>query len=152
MRMQIRILALWACLASLAGSATAQVYTWTDSNGKKHFGDAATRPRDKISPEIKMPPANVADRFEVRNSPEPTSTQAPPVDSAPAPATAPSTRPLNASRPSSVDRSRNSCKAKWVAFESAVSCYDACAKPMAPFRGRNNAECGHCQDLPMPNC
>ena len=56
-------LALWVCLAGTGGAAMAQVYTWTDANGKKHFGDAATRPRDKTSPEVKVPPANKLLRF-----------------------------------------------------------------------------------------
>lgn len=149
---QMRSLALWLCLAALAGSAMAQVYTWTDANGKKHVGDAATRPRDKSSPEIKVPPAIVADRFEPRTAsppvtaPEPKDEVAPPVQ-----LTLPSPN-IEARKPSNVDMSKESCRAKWDAYDSGVSCFSACGKPMTGFRGRNNADCGHCQDAPMPRC
>ncbi len=156
---QMRVVACWVCLVGLTGSAVAQVYTWTDADGKKHFGDAATRPRDKTSPEIKVPPANVADRFAPRTAsppvaaPDPKS-EAPPPSPPVAPAPA---RP--APKISSVERDQDTCRAQWEAYDAGAACYAECGKNIACPNpgffltcGRNNAECGHCSDAPMPRC
>jgi hypothetical protein len=147
-------LALWVCLAGTGGAAMAQVYTWTDADGKKHFGDAATKPRDRTSPEVKVPPANVADRFEARQTPEPIpagpesqSAAAPPAQSTPGPA---------ARKISGVQRNQDACLTQWKAYDASAACYAECGRTIC--RGilfdckRNNAACGHCQDVPRPNC
>ena len=156
---QMRSLALWLCLAALAGSAMAQVYTWTDANGKKHFGDAATRPSDKTSPEIKVPPANVADRFEPRPAPPPIGQPEPKIEDPMLASPAPPAPARPVPKVSSVERDQDTCRAKWDAYDASAACYAECGKNIAcrnpdAFRscGRNNAACGHCSDAPMPRC
>ncbi|EWS63683.1 DUF4124 domain-containing protein [Hydrogenophaga aromaticivorans] len=142
-------LALWVCLAGTGGAAMAQVYTWTDANGKKHFGDAATRPRDKTSPEVKVPPANLANRFEARQTPNPT-------PAAPESQSGQTMPGPTAQKISGVQRNQDACRAQWKAYDEGVACYAKCGKTVC--RGflfdcrRNNAECGHCRDAPMPRC
>lgn len=145
-------LSLWICLAGTFGATMAQVYTWTDADGKKHFGDAAMRPKDKATPEVKVPPPNVADRFEARQTPERQveATSPPEALSSPPPA---APMPTEEARPrSGTERGQDACKAKWEAFDAATACYDVCGKNLAQGGGRNNAACGHCTDVPMPRC
>jgi hypothetical protein len=143
---------LWICLAVLANAAAAQVYTWTDAQGKKHFSDDAMRPKDQATPEARLSPGNVADRFQPRGSPS--DNQAKPaaegtqggIPPAPIMPTAPP-RPL-----SGVDRSQNDCRTKWNAYYDGADCYAACGQTLGGFGTRNNAACGHCTDAPRPNC
>lgn len=143
---------LLAGLYALSGASLAQVYTWTDADGKKHFGDAAVRPKNNVSPEVKVPPPNIANRFEAQKAPEGQSETTIPAEVPPEtpPAAPQPTKPSR--RPPSTQRSQDSCKAKWDAFESASACYAECGKSLAPDGARNNAECGHCTDVPMPRC
>jgi len=155
-------LALWICLAGTFGAASAQIYTWTDADGKKHFGDAAMRPKDKAISEVKIPPANVSERFEARKEselphvPEPQSEAVPPAPTVPYGASTPLPMPRKIS---SVERDQDTCRAQWEAYDAGAACYAECGKNIAcPSPGffltcgRNNAECGHCSDAPMPRC
>lgn len=143
---------LWVSLFAISGASLAQIYTWTDADGKKHFGDAAVRPKNSASPEIKVPPPNVVDRFEARKAPEGQSGTASSSETLPLTPPAASQPTEQARRPSGTQRGQDSCKAKWDAFDSASACYAECGKSLAPDGGRNNAACGHCTDVPMPRC
>lgn len=155
-------LMLWACLAGIGGTAIGQVYMWTDAQGKKHFGDAATRPWDKPSPELKVPPANVADRFVAPQTSDPDplppgtdeEASSSPDGSAVAP-TLPHGPGSSARKLSGVDRSQDACRAQWAAYDAGVACYAECGKTACGgfmSCAQNNAECGHCQDAPRPRC
>lgn len=141
----------WTLLAALVGAVAptmAQIYTWTDADGKKHFGDSAMRPKDRAAPEVKVSPPNVANRFQATPNPAPPTP--PPEEPMPSPA---ASAPLPESRRplSGVDRSQNACWAQWEAYYSGADCFAACGQSNG-LGGRNNAGCGHCTDAPRPNC
>lgn len=132
--------------------ASAQVYTWTDADGKRHFSDSATRPKDQATPQVKVPPPNVANRFEPRSTardlPAENHGEEGQALTPPAPVI-----PSNPSRSlSGVQRSQNSCRAQWDAYYDGADCFAGCGKTLGFFGTRNNAGCGHCTDAPRPNC
>ncbi len=149
---------LWCVLVCVHVMSIAQVYTWTDKDGRKHFGDPATTPEDKRDLPVHVPPPNVADRF----IPNPVNNGAdvggdatqgsPPVSIAPSGAP---------KKPAFNDRS--GCQAARQAYDASLACYAECGKTScrgglaqggrgSSSCGRNNAACGHCQELPMPRC
>ncbi|MFN3495570.1 MAG: DUF4124 domain-containing protein [Hydrogenophaga sp.] len=139
--------ALLAALLGASAPAMAQIYTWTDADGKKHFSDGAMRPKDRATPEVNVPPPNVVDRFQA-----PPNAPAPPPPEPVSPPTAGAAPPA-AGRPlSGVDRSQNACRAQWDAYYDGADCFAACGQNLGGSGARNNAACGHCTDAPRPNC
>lgn len=146
----------WVWMVALlcfAQISQAQVYTWTDENGKRHFGDEVSTPGNRRESPVKVPPANVAERF----------TANPKSDSAPqttgeAGSNAPQSIPTQGLKPPGglgVKESQARCKAQKQAYASSVACFAACGRTVCVDHRecrRNNAACGHCQDTPRPNC
>ena len=129
-------------------AAQAEVYRWVDANGRTHLDDR--RPAKDIPSgveAVKLRRGNMVDRFQIR-----------PVESAPMPDV--QTQPIVLTLPGPVKKatgvvaSQAACAAKVQAFEAARACFDACGFANDGRYGstRNNSNCGHCTDVPMPNC
>ena len=137
------------------GGASAQVYTWTDAQGRKHFSDEASIPGNSREKRVEVPPPNLANRFVP--TPLSAATTLPPEDTptkpdaTPAAATTPDTNNKNAKKKAFT---REECGALKQAYDASAACFAACSKPVQAYgqRGRNNANCGHCQQLTMPRC
>lgn len=69
----MRTLSLLALLAGIAGAANAQIYTWTDAQGRVHFGDSP--PKDQTAERVVVKPntystPSMAGRHDLGASPE----------------------------------------------------------------------------------
>ena len=141
-------------LLCVAQISLAQVYTWTDEKGRKHFGDEVSTPENRRESPVKVPPPNIAERFTPAQKPDSASqTTAGETGS-----NAPPTIPAQGARPPSgmgVKESQARCESQKQAYDSSAACFAACGKTVCT-RGqgcrRNNAACGHCQDMLPPNC
>ena len=131
--------------------AMAQVYTWTDEKGRKHFGDQVSTPESHRGKPVNIPTPNIAQRF------EPAPSLVAPSESA---TTADGTAPVASSfpdpkakskTPTGVAASQEACKAQKQAYQASAACFAACSRPVAGG-GRNNARCGHCTPLNSPRC
>jgi hypothetical protein len=141
-----------SALLCFAQISLAQVFTWTDENGKRHFGDEVSTPGNRRESPVKVPPANVAERFTANPKPD-----SAPQTAGEAGSNAPPIIPAQGQKSQSgmgVKQSQAACEAKKQAHASSVACYASCGRTICPHRRCriNNAECGHCQDLPPPNC
>ena len=138
----------------------AQVYTWTDKDGRKHFGDPATTPEDKRDLPVHVPSPNVADRFvpNTANNANGADMGGDATQGSPSVSIAPSGVPK---KPAFNDRS--GCQAARQAYDASVACYAECGVTScrggllqggrgSSSCGRNNAACGQCKELPMPRC
>jgi len=130
--------------------AHAEVYRWKDSSGQVHFGDrpdATSRGVQKVV----VPRPNLAEGFEVT----PPTTSASPTQAQPIPSGVPEAvvpKPEPVPKLGVAARRKDSCKAKWAAFEASAACFGACGKNNGGGKTRNNAGCEHCDEAPMPNC
>ena len=137
-------------LVFLVGShaAQAEVYRWVDAQGRTHFED---RKPVKETPhgieEVKVRRGNIVDPVQIRQA-------------EPAPVPEIQTQPIVLTLPGPVKKdtgvaaSQASCAAMKQAFEAAKACFDACGQTVHRWHGsvRNNSNCGHCTDVPMPHC
>jgi Domain of unknown function (DUF4124) len=139
------------------GSVLAEVYRWTDSNGRVHFGDRPHSTDPKAVKEVAVPRPNLVEGFKGPPAATPSGptdadaigdnrTPAAPTPAAPAPkVNAPPKRGF-------AEQSKASCQAKVTAYRASKTCFDECGRQNGNMSGRNNAGCEHCVDLPMPNC
>lgn len=153
----------WVCF-SLAialvfgsGSALSEVYRWTDSSGKVHFGDRPDSTDPKVVKEVVVPSPNLATGL--KGMPPTTAggpTKPAPKGDATTPAapvkTAESAKPTSVPQRGVAVQSKDSCQAKVAAFRASVACFGACGKTNSSFGTRNNAGCEQCVEQPMPNC
>lgn len=131
--------------------AGAQINTWTDQHGRKHFADEAGTPEHQSTTPVTVPPPNVIERFtppagQQSGADEAQQAGQPPVI-LPAPA-----RPQRAP---GLAAQQEACKAAKAAYEASRACFAECGKRFcSPYGhcGTNNSACGHCTELPMPHC
>lgn len=152
--------AVGACFllgAVAPGSVFAEVYRWTDSNGRVHFGDRPHSTDPKVVKDMVVPRPNLAEGFKG----SPAAAPAGPTDagaiadnkSPAAPTPAASSPQINASpKRGFAEQGKASCQAKVAAYRASKACFDECGRQNGRLSGRNNAGCEHCVDLPMPNC
>jgi hypothetical protein len=140
-------------LLCFAQISQAQVYTWTDENGKRHFGDEVSTPENRRESPVKVPPPNIAERFTPTLKSDSASQTSGEVGS-----NAPPAIPAQGQRSQSgagAKQSQNMCEAQKQAYASSAACFAACGRTICT-RGqgcrRNNSECGHCQAMSPPNC
>jgi hypothetical protein len=143
--------------------AIAQIYTWTDKSGRKHFGDDVSTPENQRSTPVKIPSPNTAKRFEP-NAPLATSSGSDAPADGPTPFTTSATDPKAKTKDlSGVAARQEACKAEKQAYQASAACYAECGISFCSGGlvqggsgpsscGRNNVNCGHCKDLPMPRC
>lgn len=141
----------------LGGSvAHAEVYRWKDSNGQVHFGDRPD-PISQGAKKVVVPRPNLAKSLEVAPKPASAGTTKAKSDGDTGPSTI---LPEAAERPKPeptpklgiAAQRKDSCQAKWAAYEASAACFGACGKSNGGGRTRNNAGCEHCAEAPRPNC
>lgn len=149
----------WIALALTLGlgcsSAFSEVYRWTDSKGRVHFGDRPDAADPQAAQKVVVPRANLVPGFKGTAA-------APPAGPTDAVTGGETTVPANPSgaaasaKPKPTPRgfaaqSKHSCEAKVAAYRASKACFDACGRNNGN-ENRNNAGCGHCEDQPMPSC
>ena len=132
--------------------AIAQVYTWTDEKGRKHFGDEVTTPGNQRGKTVNIPPPNVAERFKPDATlATPSASDAPAEAAAPVPTAGSDPKAGSPKRPG-VAAGQEACKAQNEAYQASRACYSECSTLNVGGRGHNNAQCGHCTPLTKPRC
>lgn len=134
-------------------AAQAEVYRWVDAQGRVHFEDRKPVNESPLGvEEVKVRRGNVLDPVRIRQA-EPA--PAPEVQTQPVVLTLPGP----AKKDIGVAATQAACAAKKQAYETAKACFDACGRTVGAINwmggistARNNSDCGHCTDLPMPNC
>ncbi len=129
--------ALVLLLAGISILAQAELYTWVDKNGKKHYGD-------KIPPEYAKQASSVEQK-KTNTMPAPPSVNF---------YQAPARNQVN-NQPAADNSSNqgNSCEQQKRAFEESQACYDDCRLHRVRTHNVNNVSaCGHCTDVKKPNC
>jgi len=128
---------LLVALAVCTTIAQAELYTWVDKNGKKHYGD-------KIPPEYAKQ-ATAVEQKKINSMPTPPSVnfyQPPARNQDSAPAATDNTAPRG-----------NSCEDQKRAFEESQACFNDCRLHRVRTHNVNNVSaCGHCADVKKPNC
>lgn len=123
-------------LATLTTLAQAELYTWVDKNGKKHYGD-------KVPPEYAKQ-ATTVEQKKPNTMPAPPSVEfyQPP----------PARNQVN-DQPASTGNQDNSCEQQKRAYEESLACYNDCRLHRIRTHNVNNVSaCGHCTDVKKPNC
>lgn len=150
----------WVLVALLLGGsgvAGAQVYTWTDEQGRKHFTDEAATPGNGRTKRVEVTPPNLANRFVPSSS---TTTTTLPAEGSPTKpdvtvAVAPNTG-FQSKNARKKNFTREECASLKQAYDASSECFAACSTPANANgygqKGRNNANCGHCQQMIMPRC
>lgn len=130
--------------------AHAEVYRWKDSNGQVHFGDRPD-PTLQGAKKVVVPSTNLAKSLEVVPKPTSAGTTRAGADATTGTSTTP---PPVAERPKLgiAAQRKDSCQAKWAAYEASAACFGACGSSNGMGRTRNNAGCEHCGEAPRPNC
>lgn len=137
------------CVQLLAG---AQIYTWTDEQGRKHFADEVGTPEHQRTTPVKVSPPNLVERF----VPPAQSAQSADGDAAAqgagsgATPTAPPAPSQGQRSPSRSSSREQACKAAKAAYEASLACFQGCGRRVV--YGTDNSACGECQQLPMPDC
>lgn len=132
-------LTVWlACLSVLA---QAELYTWVDKNGKKHYGDT-------VPPEHTNK-AQTVEAKKINTMPAP-----PSVNYYETPQHSDANAPSDAQENPAVDAEANSCEAQQQAYENSVACYNECRKHTKTHGKKINniSDCGECADAPKPHC
>lgn len=142
MRIATHLAAL--ALAFAATAAAADIYQWTDEQGRVHYGDQpAPGAPAAARPELRAAEPSEADRQEAIEREERLRArlQRPADESGPAEAP-----PRQATRPAEPD---NSCAAQWARYHASQECF-------APYRNVNGSvrveAYRFCTDIPEPQC
>jgi hypothetical protein len=125
-------------LTASATLAQAELYTWVDKNGEKHYGDTVPPEHAKHAQPVETKQTNSMQSppsVNYYDPPRPSGSTVQPDDTQTADET-------------------NSCEAQQQAYDASMACFNECRKH-TKIRGKkinNVSECGHCTDAPKPNC
>jgi hypothetical protein len=133
----IRLLSLTLLLST--SFVYAEIYSWVDKDGKKHFGQEVPKEYAKKSTVIDVKSVNVMDETKV--SPPPRTTNK-------------TTYQQTHTGQDDSYENLSSCEQKKRAYEESVACYADCRLPKEESGGRVNnvSACRHCVDAKKPNC
>lgn len=122
----------------------AEVYSWVDKEGKKHFGEKVPKEYANQSTELKVKSVNTMDAAKVTSQPDNNNVQR--------------QQPRRFTPPAnqdSDDSTLSGCEQQKLAYQKSVQCYSRC-------QGNNNdrysnhvnnvAACSNCVDVKKPNC
>lgn len=125
---------------SFSGSY-AEVYSWVDKDGKKHFGQEVPKEYAKKSTVIEVKSVNSMDETKTRPNYQPTS----------APAYQQPQMPVMQDNNTG---NLSSCEQQKRAYEDSVACYARCRLPKDSYSPRVNnvSGCTQCVDVKKPNC
>lgn len=124
-----------------AGFANAEIYSWVDKDGKKHFGQEVPKEYAKKSTVLDVKSVNVMDETKVQSTPRNSNRPSFP-------------QPQAAAAENDTYENLSSCEQKKRAYEESVACYAECRLPKEASGGRVNnvSACRHCVDAKKPNC
>lgn len=122
--------------------AYAEIYTWVDKDGKKHFGQEIPKEYANQGKALEVKPINSMDETKVTKT------------SSPKPAKPTYQQPRRfVPEEDSSNRNLSRCEQQKLAYEKSVKCYSDCRNLDAQYHGVNNvSSCGHCVDAKKPNC
>jgi hypothetical protein len=131
----------------LAPPALAELHTWVDADGQRHYADRPPAVEEQGSQRLDL------------KSPGTVETVRPdmpafsmPVDGSDNQADTKRTeRKEQRSAELSSDRRRLSCREKWRAWRKSRACFRECGRELHDGTF-NNAGCGHCRDRIKPHC
>lgn len=145
MKLFITRLVLLFSLLTLA-CANAEIYSWVDKDGKKHFGQEVPKEYAKQSTVVETKPINSMDATKVPAKPKETNKTAfqleqerrfvpPEIDTTPA-------------------RKLSSCEQQKQAYEQAEKCFSNCRQTSWSANGqiKNDVSSCHCADAKRPDC
>lgn len=127
-------------LAIAFNFAYAEVYSWVDKEGKKHFGQEVPKEYANQSKVLEVKEVNAMDATKV----SPTTPQRKTYTQQPA-------RPLPTQQ-QDLNQNLNQCEQQKLAYENSVKCYARCRNSDARAAGVNNVAACHCVDAKKPNC
>lgn len=125
---------------SFSGSH-AEIYSWVDKDGKKHFGQEVPKEYAKKSTVLDVKAVNSMDETKTR----------PNYQSASSPVPQPLPR---ANTQDNGDENLSRCEQQKRAYEESVACYARCRLPKDSYgpRVNNVSGCTQCVDVKKPNC
>ncbi|GGY88159.1 hypothetical protein GCM10011613_36510 [Cellvibrio zantedeschiae] len=130
-----------ALLLSIAFSfAHAEVYSWVDKEGKKHFGQEVPKEYANQSKVLDVKEVNSMDATKVTPAAPQRKTY--------------TQQPANPLPTQQDDYTPNltKCEQQKLAYENSVKCYARCRNSDARAAGVNNVAACNCVDAKKPNC
>ncbi len=148
-------------LLLLSVPAQAEIYTWVDENGKKHFGDRVPEKyktqADNVELNMYQPTAEEIAETQRRNQEMERTRRR--MESSRRASSSSSRGGYVTTASTSKSRSSNSCADQKARYEEAKRCFAGCQTRVAapPWQGRrgtvlNNDNCGHCTNVSKPSC
>lgn len=139
-RLAVAISVLLACFIQL--SAAAEIYSWVDERGKKHYGDRVPEKYRDQGNNVSVSPTNTFDGPAA--TPAPTAVYAPsPWDSRPKP------KPASKTASRQPTATAGSCKEQMLEYRRSQVCFARCQMQ----NGRiNAAKCSGCKNMTKPRC
>lgn len=134
-------------LMALPLLAAAEIHSWVDENGRKHFGDRVPESyQDKSSPVTVSP--NKAVRFERPDMPKPN--YSPQNEWQPDPGNI-YQPPHRAQANKEPQEATGTCAEQRAAFKKSAECFSRC-QTKHHNGARDNSLCGHCQAVKSASC
>lgn len=128
-------------LSLFVSFASAEVYTWVDENGKKHYGDSVPAKYQTQSKTVDTNDINTIQSVDPQHYAEPD------YGAAQNDGSDARSKLIKSNEPAS--RQNDSCEQQLEAFKRSQACYGQCGLVGG---GINKARCSHCVDLKKPNC
>lgn len=123
-------------------TAHAEIYSWVDRDGKKHFGEKVPKEYLSKSTELDVKPINAMDATKIPQKPKETEKAIGDQEKRIAQLEEKPTEILNA------------CEQQKRAYEQSVQCYSRCRNREGSEENRVNniSACGSCVDAKKPDC
>lgn len=133
----------------VCSAASAEIYRWTDENGKVHFGDRVPEQYRTNTENLEVKAHNVLESDMKRGYvPREQVTQHEPGAVASQPPRRSEKAPPQTTLRSSIDE----CQNQWQSYYQSKACFDSCAIYIRAGTARNVSNCGHCQAVSLPTC
>jgi hypothetical protein len=133
-----------AAFLLIVGLATAhaEIYSWVDKDGKKHFGEQVPKEYLNKSTEITVKPVNAMEAAKASSNSNETKQ-----------ATEEQKKPSSPTEDTPTEN-LSSCEQQKRAYEQSVQCYSRCRNRDGGEENRVNniSACGTCVDVKKPDC
>lgn len=127
-------------IATTCSCTHAEVYSWVDKEGKKHFGQEVPKEYANQSKVLEVKEVNSMDATKVSATPQPRRTYQ-----------QQSARQLPTQQ-DNYNQNLNKCEQQQLAYERSLQCYASCRNKDARAAGVNNVSACNCVDVKKPNC
>lgn len=128
-----------------AGTANAEVYTWIDEDGEKHFGDSVPTGQTGSASKLELEEVNVISGNDGSRGRDRVGTHNEPGNKSAVAGKTKDERPTKQGQTSE----NESCKAAVAEYEKSVECFNKCRNVNGSI---NRAKCPDCVDVPRPGC